>query len=412
MVPALDLPPESLGEDPSPPAAADAFAPAAAPSSNMSSMPSPMSFVEVDAPSIEIVSLAAALAGSAAPGVGALGRRCLCLHLGQATVRPAAFGGTRILAPHFEHRTRCGSSLFAAGFSSAAPAVAACFAGAFRSPLSSKGARPKSSPTAAACAYGCAVRSHSLRHPQRVPWARVPWPRMVNERPAGPVFLRTLRSVPTRYCCRRKGTAARGVKGLPAAGRRLPSENELAGVCAGGDPLPPGAPPNRPNENPAAGACGGGGLLAVPSTGGAAVALSSSGIKSIPSSVAMAGTVMAPWQWGHRPRWPPYCSFMRRIAPQLGQLKTMIMTSYDEVDFSTRNRIASIRAIRVSITIRFRATASGRLASPPRSSPAGPGTGSARIGPVPCESRRFIHSRDERTSWLVCAKDKESRDAM
>jgi hypothetical protein len=80
---------------------------------------------------------------------------------------------------------------------------------------------------------------------------------------------------------------------VPDGGKREPSEND--GVAGGGD----------------------GGEGAGPSSGN----------KSMPASVSIDGTVMAPWQCGQRPRWPPYCSFIRNVFPQPGQLKTIIMTA-------------------------------------------------------------------------------------
>ncbi len=169
IAPDFDLPPDSFGAArPAPASSAGAsLAPPSPPSPSMSSMPLPRSVGDVGVSASATVSRSAFAAGGSLAAAAVLaamsGTRILFLHFGQTTVRPAALGGTRSLAPHFPQVMRGGSAEPAAGFAGPPPAgaplvaVEAAAAPAFGAALPSSGARPTSSPFAAPAAFTVTV---------------------------------------------------------------------------------------------------------------------------------------------------------------------------------------------------------------------------------------------------------------
>ena len=111
-------------------------------------MPPPRSAPVEGVSLIANVSLSACLlAGADAVATGS-GMRNFCLHFGQTTFLPAAFGGIRIFAPHFVQAIRAGSSLLAAPPTASLAGTEATGCGADLLPAPpSNGARPNSSPS-------------------------------------------------------------------------------------------------------------------------------------------------------------------------------------------------------------------------------------------------------------------------
>jgi hypothetical protein len=153
MPPLLDFVASFGPPNPAPcPSSAGDLADDKAPSPNISSIPSPRSPLDDGVSLIASVSLSVIFElGEATLGADS-GTRNLFLHFGQTTVRPAAFAGARILAPHLVQAIRAGSSLGAAGFAGPLPAapplavvVAAAGTAGFAPCAPSNGARPNSS---------------------------------------------------------------------------------------------------------------------------------------------------------------------------------------------------------------------------------------------------------------------------